>query len=180
MAVQRINSEAKIRKMPLKKAKNFPNSRLPVIHYQDVLNLPDQKNKACKIAEEIFYRNGWSNSWRNGIYDFHHYHTVTHECMAVCRGQATVMLGGPKGKNLLLKKGDVLILPAGTSHKRVNASEDFLCVGAYPEGKDYDMNFGLTTELKQARVNIEKTGLPDSDPVFGKKGILEIWKRSEK
>jgi hypothetical protein len=36
-----------------------------------------------------------------------------------------VQFGGKRGRTLTLKAGDVAILPAGTGHQRLNASEDF-------------------------------------------------------
>jgi uncharacterized protein YjlB len=46
-----------------------------------------------------------------------HYHSNTHECLAVCSGNANVILGGPGGHRLILQQGDVIILPAGVGHK---------------------------------------------------------------
>jgi uncharacterized protein YjlB len=95
---ERINTNPHILHFVLKRNKNFPNSRLPVLIYQKALELPSQKNKAATIIQKIFANNGWSNSWRNGIYDFHHYHSITHECMGITMGSATIILGGPEGK----------------------------------------------------------------------------------
>ena len=50
--------------------------------------------------------------------------------VAAARGD--VEFGGQRGSTLKLKAGDIAILPAGTGHRRVDASDDFLCVGAYP------------------------------------------------
>jgi uncharacterized protein YjlB len=160
-----------------KRKKNFPNSKLPVIIYKGALELTGAKNKSAKIVEDIFLRNGWSNSWRNGIYDFHHYHSTTHECMAIVRGNASVILGGPGGAKLKLSKGDVIILPAGAGHKCQRHDKDFLCVGAYPQGKDYDINHGKKSEYVEALTRIKKLSIPRKDPVFGKEGFLKsYWK----
>src|ERR1043165_5266279 len=136
----RVNTNPHVAHFIFKRNKFFPNSRHPVLVYKGALYLPKQKNKASEIIQKIFARNGWSNSWRNGIYDFHHYHSITHECMAVSMGRATVILGGPNGRRVKVQAGDVIILPAGVAHKCSAHSKDFLCVGAYPQGKDYDTN----------------------------------------
>jgi len=178
MKKERVNTNPHILHFILKRNKYFPNSKLPVLVYREALNLPKQKNKSADIAQQLFLRNGWSNSWRNGIYDFHHYHSTTHECMAICMGWAEVILGGPNGKKIKLEAGDILILPAGVGHK-CKTSHNFFCVGAYPQGKDYDMNFGLPVELKKSLVRIRKLSIPAKDPVYGNEGFLKAyWKRA--
>jgi uncharacterized protein YjlB len=175
---KRANTGPHITHFDLKRNGNFPNNRFPVLIYRKGMLLPEQKNKAASIAQKFFNANGWSNSWRNGIYDFHHYHSNVHECMAVCMGWATIILGGPNGKRIKLRKGDVIILPAGAGHKCTKKSEDFLCVGAYPEGKDFDINMGTSEEYKRAIKNIKKVPIPKHDPVFGVQGFLKsYWKQ---
>src|SRR5436190_8019136 len=161
---KRINTNPHIQDFNLKRYKNFPNNHLPVLIYRKAIDLPDQKNKSTEIIRKIFAKNGWRNSWRNGIYDFHHYHSITHEGMAISNGSSKVILGGPNGKRLNLKKGDVIIIPAGVAHKCISASKDFLCVGAYPQGKDYDINIGSLSEYKKALSRIRKLGIPKKDP----------------
>ena len=65
--MERINTNPHILDIRLKRNKNFPNSTLPVIIYKNAFDLPHQKNKSALIVEKIFARNGWSNSWKNGI-----------------------------------------------------------------------------------------------------------------
>src|ERR1700756_3491910 len=101
--MERANTDPHISNFVLKRNGNFPNSKLPVLIYRKGMMLPEQSNKAAKIAQKLFIQNGWSNSWRNGIYDFHHYHSNTHECMVVCMGSANVVLGGPNGKRIKLE-----------------------------------------------------------------------------
>ncbi len=175
---ERINTNPHMEHFVLKRNKNFPNSKLPVLVYRAALKLPDQKKRAAVITQKILARNGWSNSWSNGIYDFHHYHSTTHECLVICAGKATVILGGPKGKKIEIVKGDVLILAAGHGHKCLKYTADFSCVGSYPQGKDYDINTGKLSEYKNAVKTIKQLSLPQNDPVFGKAGFLKMhWKK---
>jgi uncharacterized protein YjlB len=153
----------------------FPNnSRLPVLIYKGVLELPDEEPE--KVIEHIFESNKWSNAWTNGIYDYHHFHSIAHEVLGVCCGYCYVMLGGPDSKKFTLEKGDVIIIPAGVAHKNIGSSDDFKCVGAYPGGADYDIKKGKAEEKAEAKKNINKVPFPEKDPVYGKGPLQRLWK----
>jgi uncharacterized protein YjlB len=50
-------------------------------------------------------------------------------------------------------------------------------VGAYPNGKDYDMNYGKAAESDKAVQNIKALPKPTNDPVLGNEGFLKsLWK----
>jgi uncharacterized protein YjlB len=152
------------------------NPDLPVVVYRDVEEIVDDP-AAC---ERLFHANRWGGSWRNGIFPFHHYHSNAHEVLGIVSGEARVTLGGPDGEELTVKPGDVLVLPAGTGHKRDDATAGLLVVGAYPPGQeDYDLRRGDPAELPEARRNIAAVALPEADPVAGAEGpgMLSAWKR---
>jgi uncharacterized protein YjlB len=151
----------------------FPNSKWPLLVYGQFFDTDHN----AKIIEKTFARHDWSNSWLNGIYNYQHYHSITHEVIGIFSGIAKVLFGGPHGKEIELNPGDVVIIPAGVAHKRMYASKDFRCIGAYPEGMPYDLNYGQENERPKADENISKVGLPHTDPVKGKDGYLfEYWK----
>jgi uncharacterized protein YjlB len=152
----------------------FPNSRLPVLHYRKALKLPIIFPAAS--VKNTFRSHGWSNSWRMGIYTYQHYHSITHEVIGVVKGKTTLQLGGEHGKRVTVRKGDVLVIPAGVAHKNLGKEKAVICVGAYPDGKDYDMNYGRPGERPQADKNIAAVPLPQTDPVFGTDGLTNIWK----
>ncbi len=153
----------------------FPNNAaLPVLLYKGALHLPEEDGE--ELVKEAFHQNKWGNSWVNGIYDYHHYHSITHEVLGVISGKCTVMLGGERGIKQVIERGDALILPAGVAHKRIDATDDFVCVGAYPNGADYDMNYGKAEEHPAVEENIRKVPLPDTDPLYGKDGpLIQNW-----
>ncbi|MBQ4899814.1 cupin domain-containing protein [Paenibacillus sp. Marseille-P2973] len=146
------------------------NSELPVIVYLGVFkDNPDG-------MEEAFQRHGWSGSWTGGIYDYHHYHTNTHEVLGVKSGVATVLIGGEAGERLELQTGDVIVLPAGTAHKKLASSPDFAVAGAYPEGKSPNLRERRPEERTQAIAEVRNVPVPDKDPVFGEEGpLLHKW-----
>jgi uncharacterized protein YjlB len=151
------------------------NPGLPLIHYRGAVKL-DRKWDPAAIFEVLFARYQWVDSWRDGVYDFLHFHTKSHEVLGIARGTVCVRFGGTKGRKIALKAGDVVILPAGTGHCRVEASDDLLVVGAYPHGSDYDEPKPEDIDPAIARANIAKVPVPPRDPVYGPQGPLrKVW-----
>jgi uncharacterized protein YjlB len=151
------------------------NPKLPFIHYRSPVSLSDAADPAA-VFEELFRRNGWRDPWRNGIYDYVHYHPSTHEVLGIARGHARVRFGGNRGKVFELAAGDVAILPAGTGHQCLSASKGLLVVGAYPAGGKYDECTGSAAEHVRAAKSIAKVPLPAKDPVYDADGPLrDCW-----
>ncbi|TIQ01359.1 MAG: cupin [Mesorhizobium sp.] len=149
----------------------------PLVVYRGAVRLPEEFDPAA-VLEELFQANGWGDSWRNGIYDYVHYHSRIHEVLGVAAGMAKVRFGGKKGRTLSLKAGDVAVLPAGTGHQCLSASGDFLVVGAYPPFGTYD-ECTTAQEHDGALATIRKVGRPRKDPVYGSKGpLLQNWKKT--
>jgi uncharacterized protein YjlB len=151
---------------------NIPNNpSLPVLIYPTVFKAHPDK------IEKTFNQNNWLNSWTNGVFDYHHFHSNTHEVLGVKNGSATIQLGGENGKIVDVKTGDVIVLPAGTGHKRISSSPDFSVIGAYPDGLSYNLKIGELNERPQVLKDIEKVPFPKLDPVFGFNGpLLDYWK----
>ncbi|MNL73773.1 Cupin [compost metagenome] len=94
----------------------------------------------------------------------------------MARGSATLQLGGPSGRSFRLEAGDVVVLPAGTAHRREDADADFLVVGAYPSGQRWDILRGDPADRPEADQRIARLPLPVTDPVGGQGGpVLEKW-----
>jgi uncharacterized protein YjlB len=122
--------------------------------------------------EALFDRNRWPAAWRNGVYPFHHFHCEAHEALGVYSGEVTVQFGGDEGIVLTARPGDVIVLPAGTGHKKLASRGAVGIVGAYPEGQSPDMNTPLLANAKRNLVAIASVGLPLCDPVYGEGGPL--------
>ena len=151
------------------------NPRLPLVVYRGAVRL-DRGYDPAAIFEETFARHGWRDSWRDGVYDFLHFHTATHEVLGIARGRVTVQFGGAKGCNITLAAGDVVVLPAGTGHRRIRASRDLLVVGAYPAGGSYDESRPEEADHARALASIAKVKLPLKDPVYGAEGAVgRLW-----
>ncbi|MDK1492784.1 cupin domain-containing protein [Sinorhizobium sp. 7-81] len=150
------------------------NPHLPALVYLGALDAGE--NNAARI-EDRFHANGWRGMWRDGVFDFQHYHTRAHEVLAIARGKARLLIGGPAGKELEVAAGDVIVLPAGTGHRRIAASADFLVVGGYPPGQHADIQRGPATDAD--REAIASVPLPQLDPVFGTEGpVVTRWQRA--
>ena len=153
------------------------NPHLPVILYRSPVKF-EQGCDPAALFEVLFAAHGWKSSWRDGIYDFNHFHTGSHEVLGIARGQARVRLGGRAGRVVDLKAGDVLVLPAGTGHQRLSKSKDLLVVGAYPSGGAYDEPGPGEVDHQKAVARIAKVRLPAADPVYGAAGPLKtLWRK---
>lgn len=143
------------------------NQRLPVLHYQVQLDDGDD-------FETLFARNGWGGIWTDGVFDYQHYHAGAHEVLGVKSGTATLLIGGPDGRRVVVSSGDCLLLPGGTGHQNLGSSEDFQVVGAYPAGQQADIQRSVATE--EMLQKIASLPLPETDPVHGSSGgLVEKW-----
>ncbi len=147
-----------------------PNSRFPVLLYRLKL---DRAGDTASAFEALFAAHEWTPLWRDGIFDYHHFHPNAHEALGIARGRARLTLGGECGQSVSVERGDVLVLPAGTGHRCIECSDDFLVVGAYPHGQeDYDIQRPDSAAHQRALERIAKVPQPEQDPVNGLHGAL--------
>lgn len=150
------------------------NEHLPVLLYRNAIAVGTSDPAA--LFEAQFQRNGWPPQWRDGVYDFHHYHSTAHEVLGFAAGRAKLTLGGENGQEMEVRAGDMVVLPTGAGHCRLEASSDFLVIGAYPPDQHWDICRSAPSDDAIARMR--HLPFPNSDPVAGSKGPLTtIWRR---
>ena len=174
-AAARAQSRVQAERIQLSRNGWMPNNdRLPVLLYSRAF---DPSPSAAETMEQAFRRNAWPPQWRNGVYDFHHYHSIAHEVLGFAAGKATLVLGGEGGHRVSVQAGDVLVLPAGTGHCRIDADEQFLVIGAYPPDQHWDICRTAPDEKAIARMH--NLAFPASDPIYGASGdLLQAWRRA--
>lgn len=152
----------------------IPNSSYPLLLYRNAFTA--RGDEGGDWLEKRFAANNWTNAWRWGIYDFHHYHSNTHEVLGVFKGSALLQLGGEKGRQVEVKAGDIIVIPAGVGHKNIR-SEGLTVLGAYPDGLEPDLNKGEPGERPGTDRNIAAVPFPATDPLLGANdGLRKIWK----
>ena len=153
-----------------------PNNPMPFLVYKGAVAFGHAHPE--KTVESLFGANGWGDMWRNGVYDYLHYHATVHEALGVARGRARVRFGGNRGKEIEIAAGDVAILPAGTGHQCLSASRDFCVIGAYPPGPKMQVTLPTPENHAKALKTIPAVKPPKTDPVMGAEGpLVRIWNR---
>lgn len=153
-----------------------PNNPMPFLVYRSAVALGEDEPEAA--IEKLFGANGWGDMWRNGVYDYLHYHATVHEVLGIARGHARVRFGGDNGKEVDVAAGDVAVLPAGTGHQCLSASGDFSVVGAYPPGPKMEVTRPTPANHAKALKTVPHVPLPRTDPVLGADGpLVRLWRK---
>ncbi len=152
----------------------FPNSVLPLLVYRGAV----ASDPAA--VERTFAANQWSNAWQDGVFTYHHFHSIAHEVLGIAKGEVQVAFGGPSGQTVTVRAGDVIVIPAGVGHRNMGQTDDLLVIGAYPGGSDYDTRRGNPEEHDDALRAIAAVPVPACDPVSGRDGPLRmLWTQCE-
>lgn len=148
------------------------NSRFPLLVYASAFPV----NVTSSRIRDHFHANHWGNSWVNGVFSYHHFHSNAHEVLGCFSGEATIRFGGEDGPAITLTAGDAVLIPAGVGHKKLTATSSFGVVGAYPAGSHHDLCTGEGDPDTTAKT-IASIPPPSLDPLTGKSGgVCELWK----
>lgn len=111
--------------------------------------------------------------WRYTMYSTSHFHSTTHEVLAVATGKAKLCFGGEENPQRIeptVEQGDAIVIPAGVSHRLLDDIEGgFTMVGSYPKGKQWDMCYGKEGEEGKIK-GIENLLWFSRDPIYGQEG----------
>ena len=111
--------------------------------------------------------------WRYTMYTTSHFHSTTHEVLCVSKGRARLCFGGeenPDRVEPVVQRGDVMVLPAGISHRLLEDLEGgFEMVGSYPRGCSWDMCYGREGEVQKVK-DIAGVSWFERDPIYGDEG----------
>lgn len=155
-----------------------PNSKLPVLIYRNavdffgIVGVEQSKEKLSKVVS----KNQWYLDWVASIYRRLHYHSTAHEALVILCGRSSLRLGGNRfGIIRKVTPGDVVLIPAGVGHQRMESTDDFMVFGLYPKGQKWDLQWGWRREFNNSLQRIRKVLLPAADPFFGKNGPLKQY-----
>ncbi len=153
---------------------NIPNSGYPALLYRGMA--AENGQSLVETLEVLFDQNDWPAQWRGGVFDYHHFHSTAHEVLGVYDGAATLRLGGEQGEDIEVSAGDVIVLPAGTGHCRISASNDFAVTAGYPRDQtDWDI-CRSGDNSPEVRRRIKALARPALDPVSGDRGgVASDW-----
>ena len=154
----------------------IPNHpRWPLLIYPGAVAISGSDPAAA--FEEVFNRHRWPAAWRNGVFPFHHFHSNGHEALGIYAGEVTVQFGGEAGVTVTARPGDVIVLPAGTGHKKISSHGALGVVGAYPEGSHPDTCTPPFARTNAAATRVALAPLPACDPVYGPRGpLFDHWR----
>lgn len=112
------------------------------------------------------------------MYSTTHFHSTAHEVLCISSGKAKLCFGGednPKREEVIVGKGDVVIVPAGVGHRLLEDMQGgFEMVGAYQKGQSWDMCYGNEGEEEKVK-SIGDLGWFERDPIYGDEGpVLDV------
>lgn len=138
------------------------NQTLPVLVYAEVFSGAE----VTQNLERLFAENGWSGLWRNGVFDYQHYHTGAHEVLGIGCGSGKCRCA------LAIAWCCLRVRVIKTLDRRQISSS----LGHIPPDRHADIQRAKPSS--EQLDTIADVGLPSSDPVQGPSGLLTTaWRR---
>ena len=151
--------------------KGIPNTSIqnkPLLIYHNAFPEAD----ASSIESHLKSIGVVSLQWRYTMFTETHFHSTAHEVLCISSGSAKLCFGGEQNDGRVepfVEKGDVIVVPAGVGHRRLEEHGHFQMVGSYQTGKSWDMCYGREGEEEKVK-NISALGWFDKDPIYGNEG----------
>ena len=115
---------------------NTSKQNKPLLIYHQAFENPS----ATKIESHLKSVGVVDPQWRYTMYSQSHFHSTSHEVLCIAAGSAKCCFGqedNPDRVEPILEKGDVVVVPAGVSHRLLEDYGGFQMVGSYPPGKNW-------------------------------------------
>jgi uncharacterized protein YjlB len=158
-----------------------PNTSIqnkPLLIYHSAFNNKNNSFSASRVSAHLQRVGVVVPQWQYTMYTQSHFHSTNHEVLSVVSGRARLCFGGegnPQRVEPVVEAGDVIVVPAGVAHRLLEdqsgTSAEFVMVGSYPMGKEWDMCYGAGNEDEdEVRERIEQLGWFKQDPIYGSDG----------
>ena len=149
---------------------------MPFLVYKRAIDVDNDHPE--KTIEGLFGANGWGAMWRNGVYDYLHYHATVHEVLGVAAatpscGSAATMARSSRSRPATSRSCPPA--PAISACRRARISPS-----SAPIRRDRRMHITRPTPENHAKAlkTIPNVKLPKTDPVLGTNGpLVKLWKR---
>ncbi|WEW56667.1 hypothetical protein PRK78_002115 [Emydomyces testavorans] len=169
-------SQVQVTQRQIQPWERIPNTSIqskPLFIYHSAFN-----GSASDVSSHLEKVGVVKPQWIYSMYPTSHFHSNTHEVLSVVAGKAKLCFGHEKNPDRFeptVSKGDVIIIPAGVSHRLLQDLDgQFNMVGSYPPGKNWDMCYGKEGEEEKVR-NISSLAWFTKDPLYGDQGpVLEV------
>ncbi len=127
------------------------------------------------MIECVFKAHDWGHQmWRNGVFDYLHYHATVLEVLGIARGRALVRFWRRSRRGIRNPERRCgCAAGGGTGHQCLLGEQRFLVIGAYPPGADMQITRPTPENHRKALKTIPKVALPKSDPVYGAERTID-------
>jgi len=126
-----------------------PNNPMPFLVYKGAVAVANDHPE--KTIERLFGANGWGDMWRNGIFDYLHYHATVHEALGIARGALDSFVDVaknkiPRGKTSPLRDNSVVQTNLAQAEVGIRSARAFLLQSMADIWKEISAGDNLTVD----------------------------------